>query len=244
MTGRAETRQAAEREVVDRETWLAARRALLDEEIALTRARDRLAEARRALPRVRIATDYRFVGPEGALRLGDLFGPHGQLAVYHFMFGPDWDAGCPICSFWMDSLNGLVPHLAARGVSLVLVSAAPLEKLEAYRDRMGWDLRWVSTGDGRFNRDFGVSFSGDELAPEARIYNYGKAPTPGPEAPGFSTFERDADGAVYHCYSAYARGLEAFNAAYGLLDLMPRGRDEGALPFPMAWLRRRDSYAG
>lgn len=227
---------------VDRATWLAARRALLAEEVALSRAQDRLAAARRALPRVRLTQAYRFEAPEGVLTLADLFGPHPQLAVYHFMFGPDWQAGCPVCSFWMDSLNGLAPHLAARGVALVLVSAAPVDRLTAYRDRMGWDLRWVSSGGSSFDRDFGVAFAGDDLAPEARPYNYGKARAPGAQAPGFSTFEKAADGSVLHCYSAYARGLEPLNAAYGLLDLMPRGRDEGGLPFSMAWLRRRDSY--
>lgn len=231
-----------ERAEVDRETWLAARKALLAEEVTLKRAQDRLAEVRRRLPKLRVTTDYRFAGPDGPLTLADLFGPHRQLAIYHFMFAPDWAEGCPICSFWADNLDRLVPHLAARDVALVLVSAAPVDRLMAYRARMGWDIPWVSSGGTSFNQDFGVAFAGAELEPGARPYNYGKAGAPGPEAPGFSTFEKTADGRVHHCYSAYARGLEPLNAAYGLLDLMPQGRDEGGLPFSMAWLKRRDSY--
>lgn len=232
----------ADREVTDRDGWLAARRTLLEAEVEATRARDRVAAARRALPRMRVTSDYRFATETGDRGLADLFGPHPQLAVYHFMFGPDREAGCAICSFWVDSLNAVAPHLAARGVALVLVSAAPLDRLLAYRARMGWTLPWVSSGASGFGRDFGVAFAPEEREGEARPYNYGKGRAQGPDAPGLSTFERDAAGAVYHCYSAYARGLEPLNAAYGLLDLMPRGRDEAGLPFPMAWVRRHDSY--
>lgn len=232
------------RETVDRDGWRSARLALLEAEVAATRARDRLAAARRALPQVEVTQDYRFDTPAGPVPLAALFDGRPQLAVYHFMFGPEREAGCPICSFWVDGLNGVAPHLAARGVSLVLVSSGPLDRLLAYRARMGWSLPWVSTGGGPFNRDFGVGFDAADLAPDARPYNYGKARAPGPDAPGLSTFEIDADGRVYHCYSAFARGLEPVNPAFGLLDLMPRGRDEDGLPFPMAWVRRHDSYGG
>ena len=231
------------RETVDRETWLAASKELLKREKALTRERDLLAEARRALPRVRVEADYGFEGPEGALSMADLFAGRSQLAVYHFMFAPDWEAGCPICSFWADSLNGLAPHLAARDVSLVMVSNAPVAALESYRARMGWALRWVSAEGSSFGHDMGVSFTPDELARGDYSYNYRKRGFSGPEAPGFSAFERDADGAIHHTYSVYARGLDGFNAAYQLLDLMPKGRDEAGLPFSMAWLRRHDEYA-
>ncbi len=227
------------RETVDRETLLATRTELLKTEKALTRVTDRVATARRALPRVRVEADYRFEGPDGPLGLFDLFDGHSQLAVYHFMFAPDWAEGCPICSFWADNLDRLVPHLAARDVALVLVSNAPVSKLEAYRRQMGWAMPWVSAVDGAFSRDMGVTFPPDEIAAGDATYNYQRGGAPGAEAPGFSTFERDADGSVYHCYSAYARGLEPLNAGYGLLDLMPHGRNEADLPFPMGWVRRQ-----
>lgn len=227
---------------VSRAEWRDARLALLQKEKALTRARDELAAARRALPRVRVDAAYGFDGENGPETLADLFGSRSQLAVYHFMFGPGWDAGCPMCSFWADNLAGLAPHLAARDVALVLVSAAPFYALDAYRRRMGWELKWVSSGGTAFNHDFGVSFTPEELETGDFEYNWKRSGFSGPEAPGFSAFQKDPDGTVYHTYSAYARGLEPLNAAYGLLDLMPKGRDEGDLPFSMAWVRRRDEY--
>lgn len=229
------------REAASREDWRDARLRLLEEEKALTRARDRLAEARRALPALRITKDYRFTGPEGELTLPDLFTGRSQLVVYHFMFGPDWEAGCPICSFWADTLDGLVPHLAARDTALTLVSRAPYDRLAAYRRRMGWDIPWVSSLGSDFNHDMGVSFTDEDLARGEQVYNYRKGGFEGSEAPGLSVFRREG-ATVWHTYSVYARGLDGFNAAYQLLDLTPKGRDEDALPFPMAWLRRHDEY--
>jgi predicted dithiol-disulfide oxidoreductase (DUF899 family) len=213
--------------IVDREEWLAARKALLQKEKAFSRTRDDLARERRDLPWVRIDKAYAFEGPQGRLALGDLFGGKGQLLVYHFMMGPDWTEGCPSCSFWADNYNGVDVHLAHRDTALAAVSRAPLAKIEAYRKRMGWTFRWVSSAGSDFNFDFGVSFD-----PAKR----------GDEAPGLSAFRRGDDGAIYHTYSTYSRGLDMFNGAYQMLDLTAKGRDEEGLPWPMAWVRRHDSY--
>lgn len=224
--------------IVDREEWLSARKELLAREKDLTRELDALGAARRRLPAVRIDKDYRFKTGEGEVSLPDLFGPHRQLAVYHFMFGTDWQEGCPSCSFWADSFNGILSHLAARNTAFVCISNAPVERLLEYRDRLGWSFPWVSAEGTDFGADFGVTFSEDGTGP---AYNYSDKPAKG-ELPGFSTFLKLEDGSVGHCYSAYARGLEPLNSAYGLLDFMPLGRDEAGLPWPMAWVRRNDSY--
>ena len=229
-------------ETTDRDTWLAARKALLAEEKAHTAARDQLAAARRNLPRLRINKNYVFQGPNGAETLPDLFAGRSQLAVYHFMFAPDWEAGCTSCSFWADNLNGTAAHMAQRDVSLVMISSAPLDILDTYRRRMGWDMRWYSAHGSDFNHDMGVSFDAQQLESGDYTYNYRKRSSGGPEAPGLSAFQRDADGSVYLTYATYGRGLDHFNGAYQLLDLMPKGRDEEDLPFTMAWLRRHDEY--
>jgi len=218
------------------------RLALLEREKAHLRERDALAAARRALPAVPVLNDYSFEGPDGEESLSELFAGRSQLAVYHFMFGADWEAGCPSCSFWIDGLNGIETHLAHRDTTLVLVSTAPYETLDAYRSRMGWKLKWVSTAGSSFNHDFNVSFTEAELSAGTQVYNYCQGGFSGPEAPGFSAFRRDPDGSVFHTYSTYARGLESFNAAYQVLDLMPRGRDEQALSFTMSWVHRHDEY--
>lgn len=221
--------------------WRAARLALLEREKAHTRERDALAKARRTLPRVPVDTEYRFTGAKGDLTLASLFGPHSQLAVYHFMFGPDWVEGCPSCSFWVDNLDGISLHLAQRDMALVLVSRAPFERLDAYRRRMGWSLPWVSSEGSTFNQDFCVSFTPEQIESKSFSYNFGTGGWAGEEMPGLSTFARE-NGKVWHCYSTYARGLDHFNGAYQLLDLMPKGRDEANLPHSMSWLKRRDQY--
>lgn len=226
--------------VVSREDWRSARLALLAEEKRLDRARDALAAQRRALPMVRLDRDYRFAGETGEVSLGDLFGGCRQLIVYHFMFGPDWAEGCPSCSFWADNFDGIDVHLRARDTALVAVSKAPLDKLLGYRQRMGWRFRWVSAGDSGFNEDFSVSFPPDSPGGE---YNFAPRTHKGTEMPGISVFLRDGD-SVLHAYSTYARGLDMLNGAYHFLDLTPKGRDEGDLPWSMAWLRRRDRYEG
>lgn len=228
--------------IVSREAWLEARKALLDRERALTRERDALAAARRSLPWVEVTEDYRFESENGTVGLPDLFGGRSQLIVSHFMFGPDWEAGCPSCSFWADGYDPMVVHLAARDVAFAAVSRAPLASLLTYRDRMGWRFPWVSSLASRFNMDFGVSFDEDALAAGPVSYNYRETPMRGSEAPGLSTFCKDEAGRLFHTYSCYSRGLDAMNTAYQLLDIVPKGRDEQDLPFPMTWVRRRDEY--
>ena len=158
------------------------------------------------------------------------------------MFGADWDEGCPSCSFWADGYDGIVPHLNARDVSLVAISTAPIEKLVAYRQRLGWTFNWLSAAHNSFNQDFGVTFSAEDLAQEGNNYNFGSGRFNGPEAPGISVFVKGEDGGIFHSYSAFARGLDMFNPAYHYLDAVPQGRDEDGLAFTMAWLKRRDAY--
>ena len=190
-----------------------------------------------------VEKDYRFTGAAGAENLADLFGPHSQLIVYHFMFESDWEAGCKSCSLLADHYGPSVVHLAARDVALVTVSIGPWPKLEAYRKRMGWEFKWVSSAGSDFNRDFNVSFTDDELAAGRVNYNYRADNTfPVREAPGISVFAKDDDGCVYHTYSAYSRGLETFIGVYDLLDIVPKGRDEANLPYGMDWVRLHDSY--
>jgi predicted dithiol-disulfide oxidoreductase (DUF899 family) len=228
--------------IVSRAEWTEARKALLAEEKAFTRQREALAAKRRALPWVRIDEDYDFDGADGKRTLAELFDGRSQLVVYHFMFGPDWQAGCPSCSFLADDFDGAVVHLAQRDVTMVAASRAPYEKLDAYRRRMGWRFEWVSSHGSDFNRDFHVSFSDAELAAGPVYYNYAVQPFPATEAPGLSVFFRDADGTIYHTYSCYARGLDTLIGTYQYLDLVPKGRDEQHLPFTMAWVRRHDEY--
>ena len=229
-------------ETLSPEAWQKARIALLEQERDLTHRREALAAERRALPWVRVDTDYRFEGASGTVSLGELFDGRSQLAVYHFMFAPDWQAGCKSCSFWADSYNGSLEHLAARDVSLVAVSRAPFAKLNTFRKRMGWKFPWVSSGDGPFNRDFGVFFDEAERSEGRASYNYGKSGFPVADAPGFSVFYKEADGPIFHTYSTYARGLDPVNATYQILDMVPKGRDEKSGGPPMSWVRLHDEY--
>ena len=226
--------------IASTEEWLAARRELLEEEKSFQKARDALAAKRRALP-WRKVPDYEFDSEHGRKTLADLFGDCSQLLIYHFMYGPDWEAGCPSCSFWADSYDRTVPHLRARDVSLVAVSRAPLKKLLAYRDRMGWTFPWVSSAGNSFNFDFDVSFSAEQIESGNARYNYRPMQSTMEELPGLSAFKKQ-DGTVYNTYSTYARGLDPFNAAYQLLDAAPDGRTEDELDYPQAWVRRRDEY--
>ena len=228
------------RPTASRSEWLEARVRLLGREKELTRLRDQISRERRQLPWVPVTADYRFDGPNGELSLAGLFGESSQLLVYHFMFGPTWEEGCPSCSFWADNFDGIGVHLAHRDVALVAVSRAPFQKLEAYRRRMGWRFPWYSSANSTFNLDFNVSFTPEQQRNGA-TYNFAPAANIEDEMPGLSAFVKE-DGAIYHTYSAYARGLDAFNGAYQLLDLAPRGRDEDGLPYTMAWLRRHDQY--
>lgn len=223
-----------------RDEWLTARLGLLAREKELNRLRDELAEQRRRLPWVRIDKPYRFDSAEGIRSLAELFDGRSQLLVYHFMFGPDWDEGCPSCSFWADSFNGLCVHLAHRDVTLVCVSRASADKLVAYQARMGWSFPWYSSAASDFNIDFAVSFT-PEQQQCGGTYNFVRQAHPPEEAPGISAFAREGD-EVFHNYSTYSRGLDPINGAYQLLDLTPRGRDEDGLEWPMAWLCRHDAY--
>jgi predicted dithiol-disulfide oxidoreductase (DUF899 family) len=225
--------------IVSQEEWLQARKAFLAKEKEFTRARDELARQRRELPWVKVEKPYTFDAAEGRVSLGDLFGGKGQLLIYHFMMGPDWEEGCPSCSFWADNYNGVDVHLAHRDTALVAVSRAALAKIDAYKKRMGWTFRWVSSAGSDFNFDYDASFKPDE---EGLRYNFGTIKPFGEETPGISAFRRGDGGAIYHTYSTYARGLDMLNGAYHLLDLTSKGRDEQELPWPMAWVKRHDRY--
>jgi predicted dithiol-disulfide oxidoreductase (DUF899 family) len=246
--------------VVSRDEWLKARVELLNEEKEFTRRSDELARQRQELPWVRVEKDYRFETDAGSAALADLFRGRSQLLVYHFMFGPDYAAGCPSCSMIADGLNGFAVHLAHHDVMLWAVSRAPLAKLEAYKRRMGWTFPWASSVGGDFNFDFNVSFTEEQQRTGAE-YNYRRAghamdatPVPPPVAlfaemcgtdaptysrdrPGMSAFALE-DGAVYHSYSTYARGLDSLWGAYQWLDRAPKGRNEEQ----GVWWKRHDEY--
>lgn len=228
--------------VVSREEWLIARKEHLAKEKEFTRLRDQLSQQRRELPWVKVDKTYLFDGPDGKESLADLFEGRSQLIIYHFMYGPDWAEGCPSCSFWADNFNGIVVHLQHRDITLVVVSRASLDTLNAYKERMGWNFKWVSSFSNDFNYDYHVSFSPDEVEKGEMDYNFEKTEFPSDEAPGISVFYKDEQGDVFHTYSCYSRGLDMLNAAYHYMDLVPKGRDEGHLPYSMAWLRRHDQY--
>ncbi len=230
--------------VVSRSEWLEARLALLKKEKEFTKMRDQLSAERRALPWTKIDKKYAFATARGAESLADLFGKCSQLMVYHFMFGPDWEEGCPSCSFWADNYNGIDVHLAHRDITFLAISRAPLATLEAYKKRYGWSFDWVSSLGNDFNFDFNVSFSPDELERGEVYYNYHNTTFPSSEAPGLSVFYKNDRGEVFHTYSCYARGLDILNSAYHHMDMAPKGRDEDELPYAMAWVRRRNQYDG
>ena len=229
--------------VVSRTEWLAARAAHLTKEKEFTRLRDQLSQQRRELPWVKVDKEYVFDGPKGQETLAELFGGRSQLIVYHFMFAPDWEAGCPHCSFWADNFNGVIVHLNHRDVAMIAVSRAPLQKLEAFKKRMGWNFKWVSSSATDFNFDYHVSFTPEELAKKEMFYNFAiHDDIESSEREGVSVFYKDAKGSVFHTYSAYARGIDMLNTAYHYLDLVPKGRDETELEFTQAWVRRHDEY--
>lgn len=228
-----------------REQWLAARKELLKKEKALSRERDALSKMRRALPMVKVGKEYVFEGPDGPKRLADLFEGRSQLIVYHFMFDPEWNEGCKSCSFVSDSYDGTLPHLAERDIAFAAISRAPIEKLLAYKKRMCWKFPWYSSSNNDFNYDYHVT-----LDPQRGSTEYNFEPVKeliardvlggdSGEMPGLSVFYKNADG-IYHTYSAYARGLDQLIESYTLIDLTPRGRDEG--DNGMGWVRRHDEY--
>jgi predicted dithiol-disulfide oxidoreductase (DUF899 family) len=237
-----------------REEWQAAREELLRREKEHTRLGDELARQRRELPWVPIDKEYRFETDDGTRSLPKLFDGRSQLLVYHFMFGPSYDAGCPTCSSSADAVNAVLPHLHARDVTMLYVSRAPLDKLQAYKARMGWMFPWVSSADSDFNFDFGVSYTDDQVRQHMGPVLEGEPPAilrelaaaTGTEvagylteAPGMSAFVRD-DGTVYHTYSTHNRGLEFLMGYYPILDRAPKGRNEG--DSAGIWIRRHDEY--
>jgi predicted dithiol-disulfide oxidoreductase (DUF899 family) len=228
--------------VVPKAQWIAERKALLAREKELTRLRDQIASERRALPWERVDKDYVFDTPEGRRGLADLFEGRRQLLVQHFMLGPGWEQGCPSCSYMADHIDGMKVHLEHRDVSLRVVSRAPLSEIERFRERMGWQFKWVSSNGSDFNYDFGVSFAPEELAKGEVNYNFGMRAFPSEEAPGISVFYKNDAGEVFHTYSTYGRGVEVMMGTYNLLDLAPKGRDEHNPHHAMDWVRHHDRY--
>jgi predicted dithiol-disulfide oxidoreductase (DUF899 family) len=230
--------------VVSHEEWLSARSAFLSKEKEFTRLRDDLNRQRRELPWETVDKPYVFDGPSGQETLAQLFGKRRQLLVYHFMFSPDWNEGCPHCSFWADSFSSAVAHLEQRDASLVVVARAPLAKIEAFKKRMGWTFKWVSSFRTDFNYDFQASFAPDQIAKGAVVYNYAPMTMNAMDREGMSAFYKDGKGAVFHTYSSYARGIDLLNTTYNWLDLAPKGRDEDRLEWAQAWVRHHDKYQG
>ena len=228
-------------QIVSHEEWIAARKRFLAKEKEFTHLRDELSRERRELPWEPVEKAYVFEGENGRETLADLFGKRSQLIVYHFMYGPDWEIGCKSCSFWADNFNGIIPLLNQRDVSLVAVSRAPLQKLQAQARRFGWTFKWVSSFGNDFNFDYNVSFSPETLARGEGSYNYATQKATYPELPGVSAFFKDGD-QIFHTYSAYRRGIDMLNTAYHYLDIAPKGRDEDALSFPMDWVKHRIDY--
>jgi len=224
--------------------WLAARKQHLQKEKEFTHLRDELSRQRRQLPWVRVEKPYVFDGPDGTESLADLFDGRSQLIVYHFMFGPDWKEGCPFCSFLVDHIDGPRVHLEHHDVSVVVVSRAPFHKIDAFKKRMGWRFKWVSSHGTDFNSDYNVSFTKDDLARGKTSYNYElREPQSEGEAPGTSVFYKDERGQVFHTYSAYARGGDILLGAYNFLDLTPKGRDETGPNHNLTdWVRHHDRY--
>jgi predicted dithiol-disulfide oxidoreductase (DUF899 family) len=231
--------------VVSHDEWIAARKAYLAEEKAFSRARDALSRKRRELPWEKVDKNYVFDTPAGKQSLADLFGGKSQLIIYHFMLGPGWEAGCPSCSYLADHFDGPAIHLAQRDVSFVVVSRAPLSEIEAFKRRMGWRFKWVSSFGSEFNPDYQVSFTPQEKAGGKVLYNYEFIDSfPSEERPGVSVFYKNAAGDIFHTYSTYGRGLDMLIGSYHFLDLAPKGRDEEGLAWSMAWVRHHDRYEG
>jgi predicted dithiol-disulfide oxidoreductase (DUF899 family) len=228
--------------VVSTERWVAERKALLASEKELTRLSDQIARERRALPWERLEKNYLFDTPEGSRTLANLFEGRRQLIVQHFMLGPDWEQGCPSCSFMADHIDAMTVHLAQRDVTLLAVSRAPLAQIARFHKRMGWQFKWVSSHGNSFNYDFNVSFTPQQQATGEVYYNWGVEPFECEEKPGISVFYKDDAGDVFRTYSTYGRGVEVMMGTYKLLDLTPRGRDEDGPVGGMAWVRHHDRY--
>jgi predicted dithiol-disulfide oxidoreductase (DUF899 family) len=236
------TSMRGQRKVVSPAEWVVARKELLKKEKEFTRLREELSRSRRELPWEKVEKKYVFDGPNGKETLADLFEGRSQLIVYHFMMGPGWKEGCPGCSFVADHLDGARVHLAARDITLVAVSRATLPEIEAFKKRMEWGFKWVSSNGTDFNMDYHVSREPGEKADQKVVYNYEMQVFPSEERPGLSVFYKDAAGDLFHTYSTYARGLDILLGAYNFIDLTPKGRNEEGLSHPMAWVRHHDKY--
>lgn len=241
MAKRGSSTGTAGHKVVSHKEWMAERKALLLKEKKFTRLREQLSVQRRRLPWEKVDKQYSFDGPNGKESLADLFAGRSQLVVYHFMFGPESQAGCPHCSFWADHYDGMGPHLNHRDVTFAAISRAPLEKIEAFKSRMGWRFKWVSSGETDFNYDFHASFKPEDIVKGTAIYNYAKLAMNMTDREGISVFYKDAKGDIYHTYSTYARGIDMVNGTYQFLDLVPKGRDEDP-ENPQSWVRYHDRY--
>ncbi|WP_119258095.1 DUF899 domain-containing protein [Shinella zoogloeoides] len=226
--------------IVSREDWLAARKALFEKERAMTHQLDALRAERRQLPWVRVEKPYVFDGPDGDVTLGDLFGDRSQLAVYHFMLTPGSDHICPGCSFTVDHADAARRHFEQADLAFAAVSRAPVRRIEAVKERMGWTFPWVSSDDRDFNYDFGVSFRPEDRAAGRALYNYGLTTIRNaPDMFGLSVFAKDEEGNIYHTYSTYHRGTELLMGALNWLDLVPKGRNENGT---MSWVKLHDEY--
>jgi predicted dithiol-disulfide oxidoreductase (DUF899 family) len=241
-TSEKSTSKGPTAKVVPQAEWVTARQELLKKEKEFTRLRDELSRKRREMPWEQVEKQYVFEGSNGKETLADLFDGKNQLIIYHFMFGPGWEQGCPSCSFLADGFDSAALHMAQRDTTLAVVSRATLPEIEAFKKRMGWRFHWVSSFGSDFNYDYRVSFSKDETERSKQNYNFGTSEFPSEEAPGASVFYRK-DGGIFHTYSSYARGLDILLPTYNFLDLTPQGRDEDGLPWPMAWVRHHDRYS-
>jgi predicted dithiol-disulfide oxidoreductase (DUF899 family) len=242
MESKTKESQMNHPEIVSEAEWLVARKDLLRREKEFTRERDALSAARQKLPMVKIDKEYVFEGTDGEETLADLFDGRSQLIVYHFMLGPDWEEGCKSCSYLADHFDGAIVHLAHRDVTFVVVSRAPLQKIDMFKKRMGWRFKWVSSYGNDFNFDYHVSFTKDEEAKGKVAYNYETTEFISDELPGLSVFYKNEDGDILHSYSSYARGLDILVGTYNFLDLVPKGRNENP-ESTMDWVRRHDEYA-
>ncbi len=227
--------------VVSHSEWLAARTAFLAREKEFSRQRDELARQRRQLPWEKVEKQYIFDGPGGTVTLAELFENKSQLIVYHFMFNPEWDEGCPNCSFWADHYDSLRYHLKQRDTAFVAISRAPLAKIEPFKKRMGWGFKWVSSFHNDFNFDYQASFTPEQLRSGTAFFNYSTEQAGGEDREGASVFYKDESGTIFHTYSTYARGIDLLNTTYNFLDLTPKGRDEtpGAA---QDWVDYHDRY--
>jgi predicted dithiol-disulfide oxidoreductase (DUF899 family) len=228
--------------IVSQAEWLGARKQLLTREKAFTRSRDALSRERRELPWVKVEKNYVFEDADGKATLADLFDGRSQLVVYHFMLGPGWEEGCKSCSYLADHFDGANWHLPHRDVTLTVVSRAPLKEIEAYKKRMGWRFKWVSSNNSDFNFDYHVSFTLEDEKTNEVNYNYEVGEYLNDEMPGLSVFYKNENGEVFHTYSTYARGLDLLVGTYNFLDLVPKGRDENS-DSTMDWVHRHDDYA-